>query len=161
MIVYWWKKQKNYIKYYTIPSKLLKFASSCLKRSSTHWVKCTHWELRGFLVCYKTFLGVLKVVTNNIYFRQQYDFPFKVIVMWLILIQRNTYCQWIEIKESPEYIFYDNIGDSSIRSFWYQSNDTKRNSWVGFCSHCPTNDSPTISILVYVTVMLQVCWDTT
>ena len=103
---------------------------------------------------------VLKVVTNNIYFRQQYDFPFKVIVMWLILIQRNTYCQWIEIKESPEYIFYDNIGDSSIRSFWYQSNDTKRNSWVGFCSHCPTNDSPTISTLVYLTVMLQVCWDT-
>ena len=103
---------------------------------------------QGFLVYYKTSLGVLKVVTSNIYFRQQYDFPLKTIIIWLILIlliQRNTHCQSIEIKESPEYIFYDNIGDFSIRSFRYHSNDTKRNSRVSLCSHCTTNDSPAIS----------------
>ena len=60
-------------------------------------------------------------------------------------------------KEIPEYIFYDNIGDLLIRSFWYYSNDTKMNSWVGLCSHCPTNDSSAISTLVYLTVMLQAC----
>ena len=140
-----------------------KFASSCLKRSSAHWVKCTYWELRGFSVCYKTFLGVLKVVTNNIYFRQQYDFPLKVIIMWptlILLIQRNTHCPRIEIKESPEYIFYDNIGDFSTRSFWYHSNDTKRNSRVRLCSLCTTNDLQAISKLGYLTVMLQACWHT-
>ena len=137
----------------------MKFASSCLKRSSTHWVKCTSWELRGFLVCYKTFLGVLKVVTNNIYFRQQYDFPLKVIIIWLILIllnQRNTHCQWIEIKVSLEYIFYDNFGDLSIWSFWYHGNDTKRNPRVMLCSHCPINDSSCyLQTTVYHAVMLQ------
>ena len=70
-----------------------------------------------FWVCYKTFLGVLKVVTDNIYFRQQYDFPLNVFIMWLILIQKNTHCQWIEIDEYPEHKFYDNIRDLSIRSF--------------------------------------------
>ena len=61
--------------------------------------------------------SVLKLVTDNIYFRQQYDFPVNVFIMWLILIQKNTHCQWIEIVEYPEYKFYDNISDLSIRSF--------------------------------------------
>ena len=87
------------------------------------------------------FLGVLKVVTNNIYFRQQYDFPLNVFVMWLILIQKNTYCQWIEIEEYPKYKFYDNIWDLSIRSFWYHSNETKRSPCVMLCSLCPIKDS--------------------
>ena len=141
----------------------MKFVSSCLKPSSPHWVKCTYWDFRGFSVCYKTFLGVLRVVTNNINFRQPYDFPLKVIIIWLILIlliQRNKQRQWIEIKESPEYIFYDSIGDLAIRSFWYHSNDTKRNSWVRLYSHCTTNDSPAISTLVFLTVTLQACWHT-
>ena len=134
----------------------MKFSSSCLKRSSAQWVKCTYWELRRFSVCYKTFLGVLKMVTNNIFFRQQSDFPLKVVVMWLILIQRNTHCQWIKIKESPEYIFYDNIGNLSTRCFWYHSNGTKRSSCVRLYSHCPTNDSPAIPTLVYLAVLLHV-----
>ena len=122
-----------------------------------------HTESSGsFSVCYKTFLGVLKVVKKNIYFRQQHNFPFKIIFIWLILIlliQRNTHCQWIEIKKSLEYIFYDNIGDLSISSFWYHRNYTKRNSWVRLCSHDTTN-SPDISTLAYLTVMLQACWHT-
>ena len=52
-----------------------KFASSCIGRSSSHWVMCTYTKLKGFSVCHKTFLGVLKVITNNIYFRQQHDSP--------------------------------------------------------------------------------------
>ena len=51
-----------------------KFASRCLERSSAHWVKCKYTKLKVLSACYKTFLSVLKVVTNNIYFRQQYDF---------------------------------------------------------------------------------------
>ena len=62
------------------------FASRGLEYSSAHWVKCTYTKLKGFSVGYKTFLGVLKVVTNNIYFRKQYDFPLNVFLMWLILI---------------------------------------------------------------------------
>ena len=153
-------KQKSYINYDNIPSKLLKFTLSCLKRSSAHWVKCIFWEHRGLSVCYKMFSSVLKVVTNNVFFRQQYDFPLKVIIMWLMLIQRNTHCQWVEIKKSPKYIFHDNIGDLLIRSFWYHSIDTKGNSWFRLCSCCPTNDLSAISILVYLTVMLQACWHT-
>ena len=39
-----------------------------------------------------------------------------------MLIQNNIYCwiettAWIEIEKSPEYKFYDNIGDLSIRPF--------------------------------------------
>ena len=63
-----------------------------------------------------------------------------------MLIQNNLYNRiettaWIVIEESPEYKFYDNIRDLSVRSFWYHSNDTKTNPWVMLCSHCPINDS--------------------
>ena len=56
-----------------------------------------------------------------------------------MLIQNNLYNRiettaWIVIEESPEYKFYDNIRDLSVRSFWYHSNDTKRNPWV-MCVH--------------------------
>ena len=68
-------------------------------------------------MCYKTFLGVLKLVTDNIYFKQQHDFPINVFIMWRILIQKNTQYQWIEIDEYPEYKLYDNILDLSVRSF--------------------------------------------
>ena len=63
-----------------------KFASRCLERSSAHWVICTYTKLKGFLLCYKTFLSVLKVVTSNIYFKHQYELSLNVFLMWLILI---------------------------------------------------------------------------
>ena len=39
-----------------------------------------------------------------------------------MLIENNIYCwiettTWTELDESPEYNFYDNTGDLSIRSF--------------------------------------------
>ena len=44
-----------------------------------------------------------------------------------MLIQNNIYC-WIEttrieIKENRQSKFYNNIGDLSIRSFWYHNSD--------------------------------------
>ena len=63
-----------------------KFASSCLERSSAHWIMCTDTMLKEFWVCCKMFLNLLKVVTNNIYFKHQYDFPLIVFRMRLILI---------------------------------------------------------------------------
>ena len=61
-----------------------KFAS--LERSSAQWVICTYTKLKGILLCYKTFLSVLKVVSNNICFKHQYELPLDVFLMWLILI---------------------------------------------------------------------------
>ena len=57
------------------------------------------------------------MVTENIYFRQQYDFLLNDFIMWLILIQKNTYCLWIETEKYREYKFYDNIGELAIRFF--------------------------------------------
>ena len=51
----------------------------------------------------------------------------------------------IDIEERPEYYrVYDNIGELSIRSSWYHSNDTKSNPWVMLCSHCPIKTHPAI-----------------
>ena len=74
-------KQKYCIKYCTIPSKFQKLTSEINFCVSAHWVKCTCKELSGFLSCYKTFLGVLKGVTDNINFRQQYDFLLNDFIM--------------------------------------------------------------------------------
>ena len=76
-----------------------------------------------------------------------------------MLIQNNIYC-WIEttrieIKESRQRKFYNNIVDLSIRSFWYHNSDTKRNPWVMLCSHCPINDSPAIYAVPFT---LQFCY---
>ena len=86
-----------------IPSKCLKVASSSL----AHWVKCIYKSSGLFLVCYKKFLGVLKVVTNNIYFSNMI-FPLTFMKVWVILIQKNKDCYWIKIEEIPEYRFFDN-----------------------------------------------------
>ena len=78
-----------------------------------------------------------------------------------MLIQNNLYNRiettaWIVIEESPKYKFYDNIRDLSVRSFWYHSNDTKRNPWVMLCSHCPINDSSDyLHTTVYLAVMYK------
>ena len=76
-------------------------------------------------------------------------------------IQNNMHCWWIEIKERPKYTIYDNIRDLSETTFWYHSNDTKRNPWVMLCSHCPINDpSGYLHNTVYLAVMLQASWHT-
>ena len=74
-----------------------------------------------------------------------------------IPIQNNMHWWWIEIKEIRKYKRYDNIGDLSKTTFWYHSNDTKRNPWVMLCSHCPINDSSGyLHVTVYLAVMLGV-----
>ena len=78
-----------------------------------------------------------------------------------IPIQKNIDWLWIEIKEIPKYKLYGNLGDLSKTTFWYHSNDTKRNPWVVLCSHCPINDSSGyLHIIVYLAVMLQASWHT-
>ena len=76
-----------------------------------------------------------------------------------MLIQNNIYC-WIEttrieIKESSQSKFYNNIEDLSIRYFWYQNSDTKRNSWVLLWSHCPINYSLAIYTIPFTS---QLCY---
>ena len=62
----------------------------------------------------------------------------------------------IEIEEFREYKFYD---DLSIRSFWYHSNDTKRNPWTMLCYLFPIKDlSGYLHTTVYLAGMLQAYW---
>ena len=92
----------------------------------------------------------------------QLDFPFNFYQsLWSIPIQNNMHCWWTEIKERPKYKIYDNIEDLSKTTFWYHSNDTKRNPWVMLCSHCQINDSSScLHITVYLEVTLQAIWHT-
>ena len=46
-----------------------------------------------------------------------------------VLIQNNMHCWWTEIKENSKYKLYGNIEHLSKITFWYYSNDTKRNLW--------------------------------
>ena len=71
-----------------------------------------------------------------------------------IRIQNNMHSWWIEIKKSSKYKLNDKIGDLSKTTFWYHSNDTKRNPWVMLCSHCPINDSSGLYTLPFT---LQLC----
>ena len=61
----------------SIPSKFLKFATSCLSNSA-RWFKCICRELRRFSVYYNMFFGVLTVITYKIYFSHHYDFPYNI-----------------------------------------------------------------------------------
>ena len=54
-------------------------------------------------------------------------FPLTFKKVWLILIQINMYCQWIQTDESHEHKFYDKIGDLSLGSFWYHNNHCTKN----------------------------------
>ena len=72
----------------SIPSKRLKFTSRCLESSLTHWVNIHIESSEVFSVCYKKFLFVLKVVTNNICFSNMI-FPLMFIKVRLILIKRT------------------------------------------------------------------------
>ena len=125
-------------------------------------------SLGVFLVYYKTFLGVLKVVSNMI-------FHLTFINVWLIIIQKNKHCQWIKTEESHEYNFFDNIENLSIRSLWYHDKWHQEDPWITcvhfppcernpslmLCSHSPINDSSScLHVTVYLTVMLQASWYT-
>ena len=123
-------------------------------------------ELWRLLVCDKKFLNVLKMATYKIYFRHQFHFTFNSYKClananskqplesdWGNSMDRNR-------EERPEYKFYD-IRDLSVRSFWYHSNNTKRNPWVMMCSHCPVDDSSGyLHTTVYLAVMLKASWHT-
>ena len=92
--------------------------------------------------------------TNSVFF-------LNCISVCPIPIQNNIDCWWNEIKKRPKYKLYDKIGDSLIKTFWYHSNDTKRNPWVMLCLHCPINDSSgCLHIIVYLEVLLQASWHT-
>ena len=97
----------------------MKFASRCLESSLTHWLKWKYRELKTVLGLLQYIFGLLKVVTNNIYFSNMI-FHLTFIKVWLI-IQKNKHCWWIKIEESPKCKFFDNIEDLWIRSFWYYS----------------------------------------
>ena len=123
-------------------------------------------ELRRLLVCYKKFLSVLKMTTYKIYFRHQFHFSFN---SYKSVANANSkqplQLDWDNSidcdRGNPEYKFYDNIGVLPVRSFWYHSNDTKRNPWVMLCSHCPINDSSGyLHNAVYLAVILQASWHT-
>ena len=113
------------------------------------------WFVTGsLLVCYKWSQTRSTSCTNLI-------FPVTFIKVCPIPVQNNMYSWWIEIKHIPKYKLYDNTGDLSKTTFWYHSNDTKRNPWVRLCSHCPINDSyGYLHITVSLAVMLQASWHT-
>ena len=118
-------------------------------------------ELRRLLVCHKNFLSVLKMATYKVYFRHQFHFS---INSYKSVANANSkqpvQLDWASSmdcdKGNPEYKFYDNIGDLSVRFFWYHSNDTKMNPWIMFCSYWQINDSSGyLHTTVYLVVMLQ------
>ena len=132
-----------------------------LEGTTAHWFKCTQEVLdlsQNFSVCKSC------SYTRSI-FGPNPIFPSAFIKACLMLIQNNSNC-WIEttqmeIKESPQYKFYNNIGDLLLRSFWYYNSDTKRNPLVMLCWHCPINDSSGyLPNAVYLVVMLQASWHT-
>ena len=69
-----------------------------------------------------------------------------------IPIPSNMHWWSIEIKEIPKYKRFDNIGDLSKATFWYHSNDTKRNTWLVLCS---LPNHPAIYTLPFT---LQLCY---
>ena len=72
-----------------------------------------------------------------------------------IPIQNNMHCWRIEIKQNLKYKPFDNFGDFSKITFFYHSNDIKRNPWVVLFIHCPINDSCGCLQLLFT---LQLCY---
>ena len=137
--------------------------SNALLKVVLHTRLNVYWESSGgsrfvihsLLVLYKWSQTRSTPCTNLIFPRNNFYQSVR------IPIQNNMHCWWIEIKKSPKYKLNDNIGDLSKTTFWYHSNDTKRNPWVMLCSHCPINDSSGyLHITVYLAVMLQASWHT-
>ena len=108
------------------------------------------------------FLSVLKLLIFKICFWHQSDFLFHIYKSLANTNSKQQELLWIEttqiqIKESPQYKYYNNTGDLSIRSFGYHNSDTKRSPWVTFRSHCPINDY--LHPAIYTTPLtLQLCY---
>ena len=120
-------------------------------------------ELRRWLVFHTTFLSVIKMATYKSISGTNFIFPLTSVAN--ANSKQPLQMDWDKRidcdRGNAEYKFYNNIGDLSVRSFWYRSNDTKRNPWVMLCSHCPINDSfDYLHTTVYLAVMLQASWHT-
>ena len=62
-------------------------------------------------------------------------FPIAFLEAWLILIQNNMYCWWIDTKKSREYKLYNNIGEfqqwNEEGHFGYMYWNCSINNWSG------------------------------
>ena len=104
-----------------------------------------HIEISGVIsVCYKKFLGVIKVVINKIYFSNMI-FPLTFIKVWLQLMQKNKHYYWIKI-EKLWIQFFDGIEKLSRRSSWYHSKWHQGNPWVMVHSHSSIKRSPLVML---------------
>ena len=142
----------------------MKFTSRCLKvylQTSLN-VYIVSWDgfwflTKRFSVC-KSWSYAISISGTNLIFSLTF------INVWLMLIQNDIYCwmkttTWIDIEEFRQNKFYNNIGDFSIRSFWYYRNDSKRNPWDMLCWQCSINDSFGYLLkTVYAEVMLKASW---
>ena len=61
--------------------------------------------------------------------------------LYVIFTKRVASDFWTQKSSRLQSSFYNNIGNLSIRSLCYHSNDTKRNPQIMLCSHCPINNS--------------------
>ena len=102
----------------------------------------------SLLVCYELSKTRSISCTNLI-------FPVTFTKVCQIPIQNNMHSWWIEIKEIRKYKRYNNFGDLSKATFWYHSNDNKRNPWVVMCSNCQLMTHPAIYTLPFT---LQLCY---
>ena len=117
-------------------------------------------ELTRLLVCRKNFISVLTMAAYKIYFRHQFHFSFN---SYKSVANANSkqplQLDWDNSMDcdrgNPEYKFYDNIGDLSVRSFWYHSNDTKRNPWLCCVHIAQLMTHPVINTLPFT---LQLCY---
>ena len=137
-------------------------------RVSARWWKehlCTGLNIfRSISVCYKI-SQCAKMVIYKICFSTNLISSSVSIKAWLKVIENNINCliktTQIGIQKDRQYKFYNNFGDLSIRSFWYQNSDTKRNTGVMLCSHCPFNGSSGyLHNTIYLAVMLKDAWHT-
>ena len=139
-----------------IPSKfwsLLQEVSKVVLLTSLNVHRETSWGSRfvtnSLLVCYKwpktRFSSKISLVFF-ITFTKACPIP----------MQNNMHWWWIEIKEIPKYKLYGNIGNLSKTTFWYHSNDTKRNPWVVLIN----DSSGYLHITVYLAAFLQASWHT-
>ena len=101
----------------SVPNRFLKFALRC-------WKEQLHTSLnvlKRFWVCHKVSQCAKFGYIEDL-FRAPIRFSLPAFIKaWLMLIQNNSNC-WIEttqieIVEIPQYKFYNNIGDLSVRSF--------------------------------------------